>query len=428
MLPPGERGRTVGRMRFVAALLVVAGAGTAHADVIAQGSAGLGAGAVGDEVLSAAEVRGDLAWTSGAAGLAARVEMIGDEVDRTDWDEVADWIAIVRYVVMRNEAAREESRLVAPDHRWRAEAAAGTLAPLHVGSGTVVDGFVSNVIADRRATSFAGRLARGETQVELIAGDVARGEVLAGAARAPVGPVEIGGGVAIDPRAPTIMLQTSTFIALDLSVGIGGLLEETEDRDPARGRVALDGGFQPGLGGGVALVADGEMRVGEQTFLRARGELGVGTTGYVAAPFGPLYLRLRENAGEMTTLFERARTNDLGGVGGALSLGADRDDLGSVTASFRHRPGLGDEWTARLAAPARSRVQAAALVAWMPQLDAFLLGGEARGELGYDLWSALDPSRRARSPAPSPEHPDTCYASVPTGDARRSRAAAATTT
>jgi len=391
-------------MRFVAGtLIVVALAAPARADdVVVQGSAGLGAGILGAEPVSAAELRGDVAWDGGAAGLGARLRIVGDRIERADWDEVADWLALVRYVVVRNRAEREATRLdTAPDDRGRAAVALGALGGLRTGAGTIVDGFTAAALADRRATGLDARLGRGGASGELIVGDLARGTVIAGAGEAPVGPVVVGGGAAVDPRAPTRdavgLVDTTPLVALDASAGVVRVI------DGARGRLQLDAGWEPGLGAGLAVVGDGELRVGDRTFLRGRAELGAGSPRWIAAPFGPLYLRLREDAGPggdtmpAPTLVDRARGGELGGIGGALALAADADDVGSLAASVRVRPGLGPEVAARASAPAAARIQAAAFAAWMPTRDALLVGAEGRGELGHGMWTALEIARQYRA-------------------------------
>ena len=364
---------------------VIATAAPAYAEPPSYSAAGgVGAGFQGADPVSALELRGDLAWDGGALGLGGRVRMIGDDLARQDWDEAADWIALVRYLVVKNRAEREASRLesgAAPDG-WRLGLAAGALGDVRAGTATVIDGFTAGVIADRRATGVHARVARGETVGELIVGDLARVSPLVASGAGRVGPVVVLGTAAVDPAAPLGVV----------SVAVG--LEERTAR--ARGRVALDLGWEPALGGGAAVVADGDLRLGARVVLRGRGELGAGTGGYVAAPFGPLYLRLRDHAGPMgETLIEQARAHALGGVGAAGALGVAVDDVGELSAGARRRPGLGTELTARLQAPAAAGLQVAALAAWIPSHeDALLIGGEAHAELGRGLWSGLELARQ----------------------------------
>ncbi len=190
--------------------------------------------------------------------------------------------------------------------------------------------------------------------------------------------------------------------ALDATplVAITGSASWPAARD-ARGALAIDAAWQPTLGAGVAVVAHGELPAGARAMLRGRVELGVGTAGYLPAPFGPLYLRDREVAGVdaagamAPTLIDRARAGDLGGAGGAASLTVDADGLGAGTVGARWRPGLGAEVLARAALPALRGTQAAALVAWAPGArDALLVGAEARTWLGRHLWSSLEAARQ----------------------------------
>ena len=349
---------------------------------------GVGAGFYGAEPVSALEVRGDVAWDGGAVGLGGRLRMIGDDLAGQDWDEAADWIALVRYVVIRNRAEREAARMEdgeALPEGWRLGLAAGALGDVRAGTATVIDGFTTASLADRRATGVHARAARGEYGGELIVGDVTRGTLIAASGAGKSGPVVVLGTAAVDPSAP--------IGAVSVAGGLEGRIER------ARGRVVLDLGWEPALGAGISLVADGDLRLSDRVIVRGRGELGAGTAGYVAAPFGPLYLRLRDHAGGMDeTLVARARGHAFGGVGAAGSLAVAVDDLGELSAGARHRPGLGTELTARAAVPALAGLQAAALAAWMPSHDdALLVGAEAHAELGRGLWSALELARQYRT-------------------------------
>lgn len=369
----------------VAASLAAAPASAEEVGWSAAG--GVGAGFYGAEPVSALELRGDVAWEDGAIGLGGRLRMIGSDLARHDWDEAADWIALVRHVVMKNRAEREAARLEVGEalpEGWRLGLAAGTLGDVRAGTATVIDGFTTAVVADRRATGVHARAARGEVGGEVIVGDVTRGTLIAASGAGRAGALVVLGTAAIDPAAPIGVVSAAG--------GVEGRAER------ARGRAVLDLGWAPGLGAGVALVADGDLRLSDRVLLRGRGELGAGTGGYVAAPFGPLYLRLRDHAGAMQTLVARARAHELGGLGGAASLALAVDDVGELSAGARHRPGLGTELTARAAAPAFAGLQAAALAAWIPSHDdALLVGAEAHAELGRGLWSALELARQYRT-------------------------------
>lgn len=372
---------------LVVAVLVAPGPVLAD-DLDWSAAGGVGAGFYGAETVSALELRGDVAWDGGALGLGGRLRMIGDDLADQDWDQAADWIALVRYLVVRNRAEREAARLEDGDHLpagWRLGLAAGTLGDVRAGTATVIDGFTTAALADRRATGVHARAARGELGGELIVGDVTRGTLIAASGAGRSGPVVLLGTAAVDPAAPLGVVSAA--------VGLEGRSSRS------RGRVALDLGWQPAFGAGVALVADGDLRLGARVILRGRGELGAGTGGYIAAPFGPLYLRLRDHSGAMDErLVERARAHDLGGIGAAGSLALAVDDAGELSAGARLRPGLGTELTARAAVPATAGVQAAALVAWIPSHDdALLVGAEAHAELGRGLWSGLELGRQYKA-------------------------------
>ncbi len=368
-----------------ALILVVAVATPAYADeAVWSGSVGVGAGLAGIEPVSAAEVRGDLAWDGGAVGLGARVRVVGDEIATSDWDEVADWLAVLRYLVLRDEDDRSAARLGQPA-RWRAAFAAGRLGAVRV--GPLVDGLITDAIAERPATGAHVRVGYGDVEGELAIADVARGGVVAAAGRGPVGPLEIGASAAVDPRAPRHVMGTieqAPLAAVEAGVGYG-------DR---RRSIAIDAGWEPGLGAGAAIVARGATRLGERVQVRGEAELGVGSDGWIAAPFGPLYLRQRDVAGPMETLVDRARAGDLGGVDAAGELAIDVDDLGAASVGVRRRPGLGVEIDGRAALPALRGVQAAAVAAWSE--DALLVGGEAHAELGRAMWSGLELARQYR--------------------------------
>jgi hypothetical protein len=368
--------------------------GTAHADgevaAVWGAAAGVGAGMSGIEPVSALEARGDLAWDGGAVGVGARLRVVGDQFAAADWDEAADWLGVIRYVVVRNRADREAARLATASGRTRIAVAAGGLGDLRIGAATVVDGLDAGILADRRPTGLHVRSGLRGAIAEVIASDPARVGVVAAAAEAPVGPVVALAAAAVDPRAPT-MAGAAPLGAV--AIGIG------RDRWTARGhgRVAVDLGWEPGLGVGAAVVASGEARAGDRIVGRGRAELGAGTAGWIAAPFGPLYLRLRERAAMDASLVDVARAGRLGGAGGAIALSVEADDVGAASASLRHRPGLGAEVAARAALPAAAVVQAAVETAWMPAQAALVVGAEARAELGRGLWSGLEVARQYRT-------------------------------
>ncbi len=379
---------------FVALVTVCVVGGTARADEQWGAQAGVGAGVVGVEPVSALDARGDLTWDAGEVGLGMRLRVVGDDFVGADWDEIADWVGVVRYLVVRNRAERDAARLDAEPDGWRVALAAGTLGAARVGTATLVDGLAAGAIADRRATGAHLRAGRGAIRAELLAADLARAGVTALAGEAPAGPVAVVGAVAIDPRAPVTgdagMIDTAPLAAASIAAAVDRTGELW------RARFALDLGWAPGLGAGAALVGSGERRRGRWVG-RARIEAGAGTGGWIAAPFGPLYLRLRDRVDGDRTLLDAARAGDLGGVGGAISGGVSADELGAITASLRHRPGLGGELAARIALPEARRIQAAADVAWMPQQGALLAGAEARVELGRLMWSGVELARQYRA-------------------------------
>src|SRR5262245_28964296 len=130
-------------LRPLAVLLLLAGVARAEPAAEVTGSAGVGAGFVDGQPTSAVDVRGDPAWESGALGLGARLRAVGDGIEKRDWDEVSDWIAIARYLVIRNRADRTGNA-----HEWRAALAAGPLADVGLGTRTIVDGYVTGAYAD----------------------------------------------------------------------------------------------------------------------------------------------------------------------------------------------------------------------------------------------------------------------------------------
>jgi hypothetical protein len=379
------------RALLLAAVLASAGVPSASAEEWGA-SAGVGAGLSGVEPVSAVDARGDLAWTGGELGLGVRLRVVGDRFATADWDEPADWLGVVRYLVVRNQADRDAARLDAEPDGWRLGLAAGSLGSVRVGTGTLVDGVSAGAIADQRATGLHLRAGRGASRAEAMTIDLARAGVAAASAEAPTGPVITIGSLAVDPRAP-VSAETMIGAAPLAAASIAAALDTSGEA--WRARFALDLGWAPGLGAGVALVASGDRRLTSRVVGRARVEAGVGTAGWIPAPFGPLYLRLRDHVGD-GTLLDAARAGRLGGAGGAVSGALAVDDLGAVSASARYRPGLGGELSGRLALPVASRVQAGVDVAWMPAQDALLAGAEARVELGRWTWSGLEVARQYR--------------------------------
>jgi hypothetical protein len=344
-------------MRCAVALVPILFATSAHADPAASASAGVGAGFAGTLPVSAFEVRGDLAWDDGALGLGARLRSKGDRLATDDWDGADDWLALLRYAVIT---------------RAHVSAAAGTLGDVGLGDRTLVDGFTTASIVDLRATGVDVRAHDGDTSAELVIGDVVRGTLISAAARARTGPVITGGAIAIDP-APA--MEPALF-AISANSSI--------ERGP--GALTFDVGAQKS-GVGAALIATAHRR-DEPATLDGRVELDAGTRGYLAGPFGPLYLPLRRQ------LLEEARMHELGGVGAAASGSLAVDDLGDMMLAARKRPGLPTELDAKVAFPARDGVQAAASLAWMPRGDTMVVGGEARVELTRGMWSDLQVARQ----------------------------------
>ncbi|MCB9562099.1 MAG: hypothetical protein H6708_16975 [Kofleriaceae bacterium] len=397
-------GRT-GRGRSGAALLLVAAPARADEEVTARADdaapavsadAGFGAGVVGGSPLTAVDAGAGLAWDTGALDVGARLRVVGDRFVTADWDEVGDWLALIRRFAWHGVETRLDGA-----EGWRGELAVGPLGDARVGTGTLVDGYGGGVLADRRASGAHGRLARGATSVEALTGDLGRATLFAGGGAAAVGPLIVGGTVAIDPAAPrhadamaAAPDASAPLAAVSASATWGAATPRT------RGTISLDAGWEPGLGVGAALVGHGTARLSPRVTGRLRVEVGAGTAAWIPAPFGPLYLREREVAGAADamgvapTLVDRARAGELAGVGGAAAVALDVDDLGTGAVAVRVRPGLGPMLSARLQLPAFANAQGAVTTAWAPAERAFVLGAEARADLAHDLWTALEAARQ----------------------------------
>src|SRR5262245_493812 len=286
---PGGRVRPnvtdlVMRRSALVLIAVLAGAAVARADV--GGAVAIGGGVRAGADVAAIDARADWASAGGGAaiGIGARVRAIGGAFARADWDDAADWLAIVRYV---------ELRRAAPDGD-RADVVAGAMRAVTLGDGALVDGVAPAAILDRRATSVRARARVGRASFDAVIDDVTRPAVIG--ARGAYAPGDGGDGgaelaveAALDPAAPS-MTGTRPFGAIAIAAAAPTHHREVTDRVEL-GATAQAAAGAPGAGAWLA--ATTAAALGDARFA-LRGEVTLGTSHDVAAPFGPLYLIERD--------------------------------------------------------------------------------------------------------------------------------------
>ena len=324
----------------------------------------VGAGVFDDRLSAAIDVALDLAGPRYAIGFGARLRWMREEGFRdSEWDEISEWASLLRYLTYQRAS-----------HDVQASFALGQLGGARLGHGSVLDGYASGVHLDHRRLGAQLRVEGVRFGVESLVDDVVSpriaGTRVHGYHRVDRLRIDIGisgiadffapgGMTGADPEPdPGETEHTMALAVLDGSIGVF-------DRDRrVSGQLYLDivAGGAPGLAGsGVAGFHAGAM--GQATIARTtvglRGELQVGSDRYIGNWFGPLYERDRVRFRAMDSQLDVARAGGLGGSGGAVDATVLHPRVGDLRASYRWRPGLGELFQARVAAPYIRDVQGA---------------------------------------------------------------------
>jgi hypothetical protein len=297
-------------------------------DAPVSAGASVGAGAQGDAMYEALELRFDAAWRELRVALDARVVWL-DGHYRHDFAHPADAVAAIR------------------DVEWRDgdfALAAGALAPSQVAH--VADGYRAE-LDDHFRTGVRMRY----RDVGLEIDDVLDPAVIAGSANVTIaGPWRALAAAAIDPAmpdgavsgpaGPRASASTMTSPAGEIELGLARRIAGDRARLDVGGSVV----GEPGFGGvsGVAFVDAATDRGGARWTARADVRAGTASD----ALFGPLYRA------------ERAflRDRDLAGVSAGASAGV-ATPVAWADVGVRHRAGIGGLVVASAGAPL-GRVQA----------------------------------------------------------------------
>lgn len=322
-------------------------------------SGALGAGVFDGQPSAAVDVSLDLAGPRYAMGFGARLRWMREEGLRgRDWDEISEWASLLRYLTHQRESGDV-----------RASFALGQLGGVRLGHGSVLDGYASGVHVDHRRLGAQLRVEGSRFGVEGLVDDVVSPRIVGARVHGYhwVDRIRLDTGVtgvvdfvapALEPAGDPDADELIGFAVLD-----GSVRAYSRDRRVSGG-IYLDlvAGGAPGVAGtamaGFHAGAIAEATVG-QTAVGLRGELQVGSDGYIGNWFGPLYERDRVGFRAMQSQLEVARAGGLGGSGGAVDAQIAHPRLGDLHAAYRWRPGLGGLLRARVGAPYFRDVQGA---------------------------------------------------------------------
>jgi len=289
-----------------------------------------------------------------------------------DWDEVGDYLAVLRLLEYRDDHA------VGRRAHAHVEVVLGVQRDLTLGHGSLVRGWANGLDIDRRRSGLeAVAEIRGSlleqpaaVRVQTLAGDLAGSQILGARVQGRWAGAGLGASVVGDPTAPRrLVVDASEPAALEL--GRGGRLRTAGPRGVVAGALELeyratdrwrwsagpylDLDLVGGLGRGLHLGADADGRLGRRrgVELGATAELTVGSSGYDPAYFDVFYGATRWQAPLLGTassvpsdLAESAlpkyawvRGNIPAGVGGMGALRFSHDRGAQARIEYRARPG-----------------------------------------------------------------------------------------
>jgi len=339
---------------------------SASAESWGSGSAALGVGMFGDKPATTLDLGIDLETGELAVGVGGRVRWLaGDGVREEDWDEASEIATAIRYLTYRRAA----------DGGWPGFAvAAGALADVRLGHGSLVSGYTSGLDVDRGHLGIQSRAAGDRYGVDAMLDDVVSPRIAAARGRVfSEDGASFGITVAGDLELGTPMIGVDAAWAARYVTPYLDL--------------ALIDTSAFGIHAGLAVDAEG----GGARWLGSL-EARAGGGGYIPGWLGPLYEIERE------TLADEIRMSDLGGIGGFVELGVDIPEVGRLTSSYSQRPGLADQVTVRAAAPHFRRAQLAVWAAAdADKRGDRALAAELRLELPHRLFAAADAARLYRS-------------------------------
>ncbi len=350
----------------------------------AQAGLAVGGGAIAGDPASAVDLHAHLGGERYALGLGARLHYTAGGGFRTEeWDELAEFIGIIRYALYERRAGGDRAAI---------SAAAGELGDVRHGQGTVMAGYASGLSLDHGRFGAQARARYDAVAAEAMIDNLAAPRILGLRASAKVTPqTRLGISFHADARAPAAGGEAAVGIA-----SLDGRLSGDAKDGRYRGYLYMDAASAAGLAAGLHAGAGGDAGLGQAgARVAARGEIRAGTGGYVPGWFGPLYERDRlamraPGADTAASQLDVARGGDLGGLAGLGELRLSWPGIGEAGVTYAGRPALADHLVVRLEAPHFEDVQAALWGVMTPgggRGQGMALASEIRAELPrrYDL-------------------------------------------
>jgi len=342
----------------------------------------LGVGAFGSNLATTLDVGLDVADDTYAVGVGARLRYLaGEGLRREDWDDASELLRVMRYAVYRRTFDDDDGG--AP---LRLSVAAGALGGVVLGHGAVVDGYATGVDVDHGRVGAQASVDGGLFAFEALVDDLAAPRVVGARSQwrygdrvrfgfSIIGDLSAPRGPAADGAAVQGRSEVLPFVVAD------GEYRPAIPDERFELRAYTDLVSAIGVGSGVHLGGAGTASLGNaRARVTARGELRLGTDGYLGGWIGPLYDLARD------TQLAQARAGGLAGLGGLGEIGLEWSGVGGGSVSYSSRPGTTDLVALRVSLPHLRGVQGAV---W----GAAELGG------GADALEAMAFELRARLPA-----------------------------
>jgi hypothetical protein len=371
-LPGVEPDRMLALVRDFGVVLAVLGAlaGPAAAqsgsELGGSGSAALGVGMFGDKPATSLDLGIDFEAGDLALGIGGRVRWLaGEGVRDEDWNDPSEIATALRYLSYRR----------APRGRVPGVAlAAGALADVRLGHGSIVGGYTSGLDVDHRRLGAQARVAGERYRVDGMIDDVVAPRIVGGHGRwSTGGRASFGATFAGDIDAGAPMASVDAELAFAHGTPYADLVG------------IADGGA--GVHAGVRF----DEATSTGTRFLATLEARAGTGDYVPAWVGPLYEvdRIARDAGMIP--------DGLGGIGGLVEAGVDVPEVGTIATSYAVRRGLPDQATVRARAPYYRGVQAGLWgAAEIRRGGERAIAAEVRAQLPHGLFAVADAARLYR--------------------------------
>jgi hypothetical protein len=369
---------------------------------------------------------------------------------RQDWDEVGDYLAILRRLEYAEQLAFGETGQVDIDLRG------GTLGRVQLGHASLVRGFHNSLDIDRNRTGIdlvtrvQGDLLDQPAALDLglVMTDLAGLQIVGTRVGAEWAGAGLGFSAVGDPTAPHAIARDPGDPGA-FALGRGRRLQHEGRRGVAA--LGLDLSYRatdgwnyvvlpyldlallPGLGRGLHLGVDGEVTLGRRRRVRlgAVAEMTVGDAGYDPAYFDVFYLYQRWQVPFVSFVGDRPDDlsaealpkrafvveQNLAGVGGYGALRFAHADGAFAETGYQFRPGpLGHTWTTRVGVELRT-VELALLYAHRGDRHGFeptLRGTVTQAEVRVPVLRYLDV--QAQGGWLFAIRPDTSDAIMPTSD------------